>query len=237
MFNAPPEINRKLYQSKGKKMAIFFGMFMLFIPALVSGIVTLSMLSTIFRGEFEAGNLTFWLIYVVICAVCTFALIKVRPFFRRPVDFSPRFSNVAPGMYGYPFDVRLQRKTFGPAFEGEGVVQFFPDHLIIDGHRDTHGAIQLAIFLVVTVVPLVTIGGGLGIIPAAVLAKYVGRKKLIQPIFYQQIRGIKLDGNIATVDCPELNPAKSVFYVASVDGARLHAEINPRFAALLQYKS
>lgn len=234
MFNAPPSINYKLYQSKGKKMAIFFGMVMLFIPALISGITALAMLGYLIRGNAKVSDLTAGLVGAIICAVSIFGLIKLVPLFRRPVDFQPRFSNIPPAAYGYPFDVRLQRKTMGSAFDGEGVVQFFPDHLIVDGHRETNGYIQLAILAAVTIVPILVFGFGLGFIPAAILAKYVGRKKVIQPIHYQAIRSIKINGNIATIDCPNLSPAKSVFYVASQDGSRLHGEIHPRFATILQ---
>ena len=232
MFNAPPSIDRKQYQSKGQKMAIFFGIFLVFIPTLISVIVVASMLSSVFRRETSGSDLTFWLIYVIVGGAGTVGIIKRIPQFRRPVDFSPRFGAIPSGVYGQPFDVRLQRKTFGSAFEGEGVVQFFPDHLIVDGHRDTHGYVQLAIFLLVTIIPLLTVGGMLGVIPALLLAKYVGRKKQIQPIYYQQIRSIKQNGNTVTVDCPSLSPAKSVFYVASVDGPRLHGELHPRFAGV-----
>ncbi len=72
----------------------------------------------------------------------------------------------------------------------------------------------------------------LGLLPALILAGFIGRKKIVQPIPYHQIRGIRLSGNTITLECPSLSPSKSWFYVASVDGPRLHGEIQPRFGQL-----
>ena len=232
MFNAPPMIDRKLYQSKGQKLAGFVGIFFLLCIVLSTGVIALAMVGYVVRGNLENGTIPSLLISSAICAASIFGLVKLIPFFRRPVDFAPRFG-VPPMAWGQPFDVRLQRKGTGAGFSGEGVVQFFPDHMIIDAYRETHAFIQLAIALAVTVVPLLTTGVGLGFIPALLLAKYIGRKKVVQGIAYQSIRSITLDGNSLTINCPDLSPAKSRFYVASVDGPRLHGEVQPRFAAML----
>jgi hypothetical protein len=229
MFNAPPSINRTLYQSKGQKLAVFGGLFFLFVIGLVCALVALSMISGLARGSSDSSvKALLW--STGVSAVCAFGIFKLMPAFRRPVDYAPRFG-VPPAAWGHPFDARLQRKGMGPGFSGEGVVQFFPDHMIVDGHRETSGYVQLAILLAVTIVPIVTIGGGLGLIPAAVLAKYIGRKKIVQPIPYHAIRSLSLEGNRAVIDCPGLSPSKIAFYVASVDGPRLQGEIQPRFPA------
>jgi hypothetical protein len=227
MFNAPPSINRALYQSKGQKLAIFVGIFFLFVIAIVAAIITLVVAAELSRGESNASVVGL-LISAVVAAACAFGIFKLAPAFRRPVDYAPRFG-VPPAAWGHPFDVRLQRKGMGAGFSGEGVVQFFPDHMIVDGHRETSGYIQLGILLAVTVVPIVTVGFGLGLIPAALLAKYIGRKKIVQPIPYHAIRGLSLEGNRVIIDSPGLSPSKTSFFVASVDGARLHGEIQPRF--------
>jgi len=173
------------------------------------------------------------LIAIPVCAACIFGIVKLVPAFRRPVDFVPRFS-VPPAAWGQPFDVRLQRKSMGAAFNGKGVVQFFPDHMIIDGTREINSYIQLGIFVTVTVVPLVLFKFALGVIPAAFLASFIGRKKIVQTIPYPAIRSIALKANVVTLSCPGHSPAKSAFYVASVDGPRLHGELHPRLAGAMQ---
>ena len=231
MFNAPPSINRTLYQSKGQKLAVFAGLFFLFVIALVCALVAMAMVIGLSRGSSDS-SVSALLGSTAVGAVCAFGIFKLAPAFRRPVDYAPRFS-VPPAAWGHPFDVRLQRKGMGAGFSGDGVVQFFPDHMIVDGHRETSGYIQLAILLAVTIVPIVTLGFGLGLIPAALLAKYIGRKKIVQPIPYHAIRGLSLEGNRAIIDCPGLSPSKIAFYVASVDGSRLQGEIQPRFPAAM----
>lgn len=233
MFNTPPAINRALYQSSGQKLAIFVGIFVLSIVALLSGIAAVGAFIYLFGIQKADHDLTANLIAIPVCAGCVFGLTRLVPAFRRPVDFAPRFA-VPPAAWGHPFDVRLQRKTAGTAFTGKGVVQFFPDHMIIDGVRETPIYVQLGILVAITVVPLVAWGFALGFIPAALLATLVGRKKLVQAIPYQAIRGVKVRGNIVTLEVPGLSPGKSWFYVAAVDGARLHGEIQPRFGAMLQ---
>jgi hypothetical protein len=233
VFNPPPSTDRTHYQSPGQALITMMVIVSLQLIGALSGLIALGVLAHAFGIGNVVFNLTICLIAIPVCAACIVGGIKLLPASRRPVDFAPRLS-VPPADRGQPFDVFFQSKGMGQSFKGKGVVQFFPDHMIIDGVR-YNALIQLGIIVVVMIAAqqLIKIQT-LGLIPAILLASFIGRKKIVQTIPYHAIRSIRLDGTIVTLTSPGLSPGKSVFYVASVDGPRLHGEIQPRFAAQLQ---
>ncbi|MBA3468682.1 MAG: hypothetical protein H0T53_03460 [Herpetosiphonaceae bacterium] len=233
MFNPPPGIDREQYQTSRQALTWFMVIVSLLLIGALSGVIALGVLAHLFGIGNVIFNLTICLIAIPVCAACIVGVVTLMPVARRPVDFAPRLS-VPSTVEGQPFDVRLQPKGMvGDSFTGEGVVQFLPDHMTIDGMRNSF-LIQSSILVAVMVVTqqLVEIQG-IGVIPAIILSSYLGRTKIVQTIPYHAIRTIILDGNTITLACPSLSPNTFIFYVASVDGSRLHGEIQPRFAALL----
>ncbi len=232
MFNPPPGIDREQYQTSRQALTWFMVIVSLLLIGALSGVIALGVLAHLFGIGNVIFNLTICLIAIPVCAACIVGVVTLMPVARRPVDFAPRLS-VPPEAEGQPFDVRLQPKGMvGDSFTGEGVVQFLPDHMTIDGMRNSF-LIQSSILVVVTVVPQLLFKLALGVVPALILSSYLGRTKIVQTIPYHAIRTIILDGNTITLACPSLSPNTFIFYVASVDGSRLHGEIQPRFAALL----
>jgi hypothetical protein len=74
---------------------------------------------------------------------------------------------------------------------------------------------------------------GLGLIPALIIAYYIGRKKLTQPIAYSAVRDLTLKGCKVTFNNPGAQPGKVAFYVTMSDGERLYREVQERFPAAL----
>ncbi len=236
MFNPPPSTDRNQYQSRDQALASMMVILALVMIGMLSGIIALGILAHVFDIGNAIFSLTICLIAIPVCTSCIFGVVTLLPASRRPVDFTPDLS-VPPEAEGQPFDVRLAHKGSGQSFSGTGVVQFFPDHMTIDGTHEINGSIPFGIFVAVTLALKLfgpQVWSAIGLLPALIVARYIGRKKIVQTIPYHAIRGITVDGNTVTLACPGLSPSKSSFYVASADGPRLHGELHPRFAALLQ---
>jgi hypothetical protein len=166
--------------------------------------------------------------------VMGFGAYKLFPLTQRPVDYTPRFSPVPGYVLGQPFDVRLVRKSMGSSFRGEGVVQFFGDHVIVDGQREMPSYVQIAIALLLMVAIGVLTGFQFipGIIPLALIVPLIGRKKLIHPSPYHALRAATVKGVLVTFKS-EVSPQNISFYVSSYDYERLMNEVQQRFPALL----
>jgi hypothetical protein len=85
--------------------------------------------------------------------------------------------------------------------------------------------VQLVVILVVTIVPLVLFGCGLGLIPALILAYYIGRKEMTRAIAYQDITSCAVKGRSLSLACTGETPNKFNIRVATPDGERLYREL------------
>ena len=232
MFQAPLSALRpQQYNSKPKKMAAVLGVFFLIVFAIVGLIVMLSFGGSLANGESDAvGGVA---IGLGIALVAGFGTYKLFPVAQRPVNYTPRFPPVPGYVLGQPFDVRLVRKTMGSSFRGEGVVQFFGDHLIVDGQREMSSYVQLAIALVVMAGIFIATGFIPGIIPVAIIVPLIGRKKLIHPVPYYALRSVALNGGQVSFTCAGVSPGMVSFYISSYDYERVVNEVQQRFPTLL----
>ncbi len=232
MFQAPlPALQPQQYNSKPKKMAAVLGVFFLVVFAIVGLIVMLSFIGSMANGEADAiGGVA---IGLGILLVTGFGAYKLFLIAQRPVNYTPRFPPVPGYVLGQPFDVRLVRKTMGSSFRGDGVVQFFGDHLIVDGQREIPLYIQIGIMLVLLVGIFYLTGVPYGLIPVALLVTLISRKKLVHPVPYYALRSAALNGGQVSFTCAGVSPGTISFYVSSYDYERVANEVQQRFPAML----
>ena len=118
---------------------------------------------------------------------------------------------------------------------GTGVIQFFPDQLRVEGQREIPIIIQIIIVVTILLVAKVQLEIGIVFFTAVILmVGVISLAEYVQAIPHQAIASIRQDGNEITIESPELEPSKIVFSVNAADSQRLHGELHPRFAALLQ---
>lgn len=96
---------------------------------------------------------------------------------------------------------------------------------MVDGWLAPSALLQISIALMVTLVPLVLCGAALGIIPALVLASYVGRKALSLTLPYSSLLNLQLQNGCLSFRLALPPPGKVRFSVASSDAERLYREI------------
>jgi hypothetical protein len=115
---------------------------------------------------------------------------------------------------------------------GKGTAQFDADGLTYAGHLEPSGLFQIGIVLLVTFLPLFLFGIGVGIIPALIIAYYVGRKRVSQTVAYSDLRDLQVKGSRVTFRRTDA-PKQVTFAVIPSDGERLYRELLPRFPAAL----
>lgn len=160
------------------------------------------------------------------------ATVALFPHTRALTRITPSYAPVPPMQAGHPFDTRFQRSFWGRSLRGKGTVRFDPDGLKVSGYMETHALIQLAIVALLTFLPLLLFGVGLGILPALLIAYYVGRRRIERTIPYSALSELSVKGCQVTARSSAA-PTRITFAVAAADGERLYRELLPRFPAAL----
>jgi hypothetical protein len=206
------------------------------IIAIVSFFIAFGVSMSLLRGTALPDSTTTSIITVVIvigvCIGSVGGLVMLWPYTRGPARFTPSYGQVPVTTLAHPFEVRFQRYLWGRSMRGKGTVQFTPESLVVAGHVEPHALFQLGIVLVVTILPLVLFGFGLGIIPALIIAYYVGRRRVERSIPYAELRGLEIKGRVVTVRATG-SPGVITFAAAHTDGERLYRELLLRFPAAL----
>lgn len=222
----------------GLKILCMFGAALLLITALISGITWIGIVpQMIIKGpgprDTIGSMVTLGLTLTGILAVSLFGLFKLFPLVSAPTSFKPSYGIVAADLAGHPFDVKYQRGGWGRSMSRTGTLRFSPDGLLIEGYLTPSPLFQLGIVAVVTLIPLVVLGIGLGLLPALIIAYYAGRKKIAQTIPYLTIRDLSAKGCKVTFKNPGAQPGQVTFCVATSDGERLYRELQARFPAMM----
>lgn len=164
-------------------------------------------------------------ITLVLLAACCFGIYKLFPSTRKLTDFKPSYGSIATDVEGQPFEVRFQRADGGRNIMGKGKVQFTPGGLLVEGWLTPSALVQIGIVLLVTIIPMVICGMALGIIPALLIAYYVGRKNLNLTLPYSSLLDPKLHDGSLSFRLATPPPKKVMFYVALSDAERLYREV------------
>ncbi len=234
MFNAPPVIDRRHYQTMRQKLLTFAAIVPLSILALFSGMYIIIYAGTLIIDGMNQVFLVATLINATIFAVSASGLFVLLRLYRRPLEFGVPLTDIPPDIRAHPFAVRFRSRAMRATFRGRGVIEFLPDQLIVEGPREIKLYLQVAVILSLIVVAKVQVELGAAFFWAVAIAvSLIGSKKQVQTVPYQAIRSVRQKGNWVTIDCPGLRPRTIVFSVGAGDRQRLHGEIDPRFAAML----
>ena len=169
--------------------------------------------------------LLFLLIPLVVLGLVIFGLKKIWPYAFAPGDFKLKGSPVAADALSQGFEVRFSERFPARTFRGKGGVRFEAEQLVLDGALPPSLGLQLGIIAVVTLVPLLLFGVGLGIIPAFILAGLIGKKETSRHVLYGDTRELSVKGRVVSFSCPGEAPNKFKFRVASADSERLYREL------------
>jgi hypothetical protein len=154
------------------------------------------------------------------------------PLSRSTDSFTPSYGLVIPTELQKPFEVQFRRYFWGRSMRGTGVVKFAPDGLRVIGYQEPSAWFQLAIFLTVSVIPLLIWGVAWGTLGGLALAYRLGRKEVDLMIPYSLLNQPELNGRILRLT-NEQTPKKISFAVARSDGERLYNEIERRYPSLV----
>jgi hypothetical protein len=231
---APPWKDKEV--GYGAKLGLLFVCALLLIILLVSLLVVLGVSGELATGRTAPQNVTSNLIAVGVAAALLVGslvgLIVLWPYTRAATRFTPSYGAIAPTSIGHPFEVKFQRYLWGRSMRGSGTVQFDADSMALAGHLEPNALFQFGVVLLITFLPLFLFGFGLGIIPALIIAYYVGRKNITRTIPYGDLRDLQVKGGRATFQCAG-TPKQISFVVAQVDGERLYRELLTRFPGAL----
>lgn len=223
--------------SYGVKLLLTTVTVLLVIALVVALFVAIGSLASVAGGRGSSGSagssLIALLVSLVVFAVSLFGLIKLYPLVSAPTNFKPAYGAVPPDARGQPFETRFKRNLGGRSFSGKGTLRFDAEGMQVEGYLTPSALFQLGVVVVVTVVPLVVLGIGLGLLPALILAYFLGRKKLTSSISYADIRDLQLKGCQMSLRNDSAIPHKISLYVAASDGERLYRELQERFPAAL----
>lgn len=231
---APPWQEKQL--SYGAKLGLTLVSALLLVILLVSLFVVIGVSGDLIRGGNTPQTVRSNLIAVGVAALLLVAslagLIVIWPRTRSTTRFTPAYGAIPATTAGHPFEVRFHRYIWARSMRGKGTVQFQPDGLTFAGYLEPSGLFQIGIVLLVTFLPLLLFGIGLGIIPALIIAYYVGRKKVTQTVPYSELSDVQITGSRMTFSRADA-PKQVSFAVAPTDGERLYRELLPRFPAAL----
>ncbi len=222
--------------SYGVKLALMFVCALLLIILIVGLFVVIGVSGELMRGRTAPENVRSNLIAIgiafamLIGGLC--GLLLLWPYTRATTRFTPSYGALPPTTTAAPFGVKFKRYLWGRSMRGGGTVRFDADALTIEGHVEPHALFQIGIVLLLTFLPLFLFGIGLGIIPALIIAYYVGRKQISRPIAYGELRDLRVEGSQVTFRTAA-SPKQVSFAVAAIDGERLYRELLPRFPAAL----
>jgi hypothetical protein len=208
------------------------------MSALISGFTLIGLLVSLatvggrWIGDFWSDEFPFILLLVIV-AVSAFGIVKLYPYVSSPSRFKPSYGQVMPEVLGQPFENRYRQRGLSRSFRGKGSVRFEADQLVLDGTLAPSALFQLGVVVVVTLLPLLLFGVGLGLIPALLIAFLLGKKKLTRAVPYGDVRDLTVKGCQASFSCAGAAPNKVAFYVAEQDGERLYRELAQRFPEAL----
>lgn len=218
------------------KLLIMLVMGLVLIIALVSGITFLALVPRmIINGPGPRDTIGSMIATALglgaVFGISLFGLIKLFPYVSAPTGFKPSYGAIPADARVQPFEVRYQRSGMGRSMSGKGTARFDADGLAIAGYLTPSPLLQIGVILVVTIVPILAFGIGLGFIPALLIAYYLGRKQIASTIPYVSLRDVGVQGGKVALSNPGAQPDKVVFYVAASDGERLYRELQERFPA------
>lgn len=228
------------WESKGASYAARLGLMtlaiLLTIVMIVCFLVAFGVGSAVVRGDNLPDSTTTNIIMVAVTTgvgiLSLAGLVLIWPYMQGPAHFKPAYGLVDPRGLGVPFEVRFQRYLWGRSMRGKGIVLFTPEGLSIGGNMEPHALFQLGVVLALTILPAIFFNFGLGIIPALLIAYYIGRKKISRTIPYSSLSALVVKGCQLTVRC-DGTPKSISFAVAPSDGERLYRELLQRFPAAL----
>jgi len=160
-----------------------------------------------------------------------FGLIKLWPYLVAPTGFQPSYGVIPADVAGHPFEVVYRRAGRGRSMSARnsrrarGTVRFDADSLLIDGYLVPHPVTRLCVALALTIVPLIVLKIGLGLIPALRVASYIGCEKITRPIAYSTISDLSVQGCTVTFTNAGVVPKRVSFFVSAPDGERLYREL------------
>jgi hypothetical protein len=213
--------------SVGMKLLIGTGFVFLVLIAFGAGSVFLLALSTLGTEAIGSALLNIT-ISLAVTAASVFGLVKLWP-----IAFSPAAVKQKHGV-GYPatslgsiFSTRYGAIAFARTFTGEGSMTFLDKSLTVHGTMPPNAGVQLGVIIVVTVVPLVVFGCGLGLIPALLIAQAIGKKEMSVDTTYEQMSEVKVEGCNLTFRriLPMEGPRKIKLRIPQADGERLYREL------------
>lgn len=229
---APWQVRERSYAAK---LGLTFLLALLVIVLLVSFFIVVGVGGILARGD-QPDDVQANTIAVVIAGGLFLGslagAVALFPHTRATTRITPSYAPVPPTQVGHPFDTRFRRSFWGRSMRGKSEVRFDPDGLKVSGYMETHALIQLAIVALLTFLPLLLFGVGLGVLPALLIAYYVGRRRIERTIPYSALSELRVKGCEVTVRSSEA-PTRITFAVAAADGERLYRELLPRFPAAL----
>jgi len=230
----PPWQQKQL--SYGLKLLLTFGAGLLFVVVLVSGITFLLIVpQMIIKGpgprDTIESMITLGVVLTGVFGFSLFGLIKLFPYVSAPTSFMPTYGTIPAEAAGHVFEAKYQRAGWGRSLSGKGAVRF-DEALQVEGYLTPSPLFQIGIILLMTIIPLVVLGIGLGLIPALIIGYYVGRKQMSQAISYTDMRELTVKGCRVSFQRPGGLPGKIDFYVAASDGERLYRELRERFPTM-----
>jgi hypothetical protein len=222
--------------SYGLKMLIMFGFIVSLIVGISSLFIVIGVAGSMARGTMRSsgslwGDLLPLLIAIVVLVASVAGVILLWPLVRRPTDFRPSYGLVAPDIAGHPFEVRFRKPLLTRSYSGKGTLRFEPEQLVVDGTLAPSAWLQIGVVVLLTLLPLLILGIGLGIIPALLVAGLIGRKKLSVAVPYIDMRDVMINGLRLGFHRDNAAPSQIVLYVSQQDGERLYRELAQRVPA------
>lgn len=223
--------------SYGMKLLVTFGGALLFIIILISGITWLFMVpAMLISGPGPRDTISSMIIIgtllTLLVALSIAALVVLWPYLTAPTSFKTSYIAVPATTAGHVFEIRYQRVGLSRTMLGKGTLRFDPEGLLMTGYLSPSPWLQLTIVLLFTLLPLLLLGIGLGIVPALIIAWFVGRKPMEFTLPYHSLSDLVVKDCHVTLSTPDV-PRKLSFLVAISDGERLYRELQPRFPAAL----
>ena len=216
------------WQEKGiqpivKMTAVFTIIAILFFGLLPT--VSNLIIAPIMTGQSLWAGLASMLLGLLIVAGLLLGVKKLWRYAAGPSDSKLKSTTLMAQELGDSFAVRFDRLRSTRTFNGTGSARFTETHMVCYGTMEPSIVYQLGIIVVVTLIPYVLFGVGLGLIPALLIAYYTGRKEMARYIKYEEIQSFSLKGRSANVRCSGEFPNRVKFRVAPHDGERLYHEL------------
>jgi hypothetical protein len=220
----------------GLKLLITFGFLVSLIFAISSLFVVIGVVGSMARGSIRAtgsvwGDMLPLLIAVVVLVISAAGVIVLWPLVRRPTSFRPSYGAVPADLAEQPFEVRFRKPLLARSYSGKGTLRFEPGQLVVDGALAPSAWLQIGVIVLLTLLPLLIFGIGLGIIPALLIAAVIGRKKLSLAIPYAEMRDVTMNRLQLGFRRDGDGPSQITLYVSPLDGERLYREVAQRFPA------